>query len=74
MSKFIYLFNAVENAAQSEEPAKEGYAAKRQALLHYVEVIEKEVVDRREREEKVREKLAQIARGPWYGERSVIEP
>jgi hypothetical protein len=46
MSRFIYLLNAMENAAQAANPAKEGYAAKRRAVLEYVEKLEVRVVER----------------------------
>lgn len=36
-TRFIYLLNAMERAAQAEHPAKEGYAEKRRAVLQYVE-------------------------------------
>jgi len=36
-NKFIYLLNSFERASQSKQPAKEGYADKRKALLTYVE-------------------------------------
>lgn len=39
-SKFIYLLNAMERAAQATNPAKAGYGAKRQAVLDYVRRIE----------------------------------
>lgn len=36
-TRFGYLLNAMERAAQAEYPAKEGYAEKRRAVLQYVE-------------------------------------
>jgi hypothetical protein len=38
-SPFEYLLNAMELAAQSPEPAKLNYAAKRQAVLDYVRTV-----------------------------------
>lgn len=40
MSGFIYLLNALEGAAQSENPFERGYADKRRAVLEYVEKLE----------------------------------
>lgn len=40
MSQFIYLLNAFETASQHDTPAEVGYAAKRKALLEYVEKLE----------------------------------
>lgn len=40
MSQFIYLLNAFEAASQHDTPAAVGYAAKRKALLEYVEKLE----------------------------------
>lgn len=40
MSQFIYLLNAFEAASQHDTPAEVGYAAKRKALLEYVEKLE----------------------------------
>lgn len=40
MSKFIYLLNALENAAQDNDPYGAGYPAKRQAVLDYVASLE----------------------------------
>ena len=34
--EFVYLLNAMERAAQEENPAAHGYAAKRRAVLDYV--------------------------------------
>lgn len=39
-SKFVYLLNAMENAAQSEHPYKAGYPDKRAAVLKYVADLE----------------------------------
>ena len=39
---FEYLLNAMENAAQSENPAKNGYAAKRRAVFEYVESLQRD--------------------------------
>ena len=36
MSKFVYLLNAMENAASTDHPSKHGYAEKRQAVIDYV--------------------------------------
>lgn len=38
--KFIYLLNAMERASQSSAPAANGYGAKREAVLKYVEQAE----------------------------------
>jgi hypothetical protein len=40
-SPFDYLLNAMEYAAQQDEPYKAGYASKRQAVLEYVRKLEK---------------------------------
>lgn len=38
--EFEYLLNAMELAAQSDEPAKLGYAEKRKAVLAYVAALQ----------------------------------
>ena len=40
MTHFDYLLNAFEQASQADNPAKEGYAEKRRALLAYVRELE----------------------------------
>lgn len=40
MTHFDYLLNAFEHASQADNPAKEGYAEKRRALLAYVRELE----------------------------------
>lgn len=40
MSQFIYLLNAMERAAQAENPAEHDYGAKRRAVLEYVAKLE----------------------------------
>ena len=37
---FEFLLNAMERASQSKEPAKNGYAEKREAVLAYVRGLE----------------------------------
>jgi hypothetical protein len=44
MSDFIYLLNAMEAAAQADNPAQEGYGAKRKAVLDYVAEAEAEIL------------------------------
>ena len=39
-SPFIYLLNALENAAQERDPFKAGYPARRAEVLRYVEELE----------------------------------
>lgn len=39
-TQFDYLLNAFEQASQADEPAKEGYAEKRRALLAHVRKLE----------------------------------
>ena len=43
---FEYLLNAMEAAAQSENPAAENYAAKRRAVFDYVRNLEADFVGR----------------------------
>ena len=40
MSQFIYLLNAMEDAAQAADPSTKGYGLKRRAVLEYVEKLE----------------------------------
>jgi|JI10StandDraft_1071094.scaffolds.fasta_scaffold184261_5 hypothetical protein len=40
MTHFDHLLNAFEQASQADNPAKEGYAEKRRALLAYVRELE----------------------------------
>lgn len=40
MTHFDYLLNAFEQASQADNPAKEGYAEKRRALIAYVRELE----------------------------------
>lgn len=40
LTQFDYLLNAMEAAAQHENPAEHGYAQKRQALFAYVRGLE----------------------------------
>ena len=40
MSHFIYLLNAMENAAQASDPSTAGYGLARRAVLEYVEKLE----------------------------------
>jgi hypothetical protein len=40
LTQFDYLLNAMEAAAQHENPAEHGYAQKRQALYAYVRGLE----------------------------------
>ncbi|MCC6650644.1 MAG: hypothetical protein IT348_05805 [Candidatus Eisenbacteria bacterium] len=40
LTQFDYLLNAMEAAAQMENPAAYGYAEKRQALYRYVRGLE----------------------------------
>jgi hypothetical protein len=37
---FIYKLNAMEAAASAENPAKEGYAAKREQVIRHVDALE----------------------------------
>jgi hypothetical protein len=39
-SPFIYLLNAMENAAQERDPFKAGYAQRREEVLRYVDMLE----------------------------------
>jgi len=39
-SPFIYLLNALENAAQERDPFRAGYPARRAEVLRYVEELE----------------------------------
>jgi hypothetical protein len=39
-SKFVYVLNTFEHASQAEEPARNGYAEKRRAVMEYVRNIE----------------------------------
>jgi hypothetical protein len=41
-TKFDYLLNAVDHAAQAEHPAVAGYAGKRRLLLEHVRALEKD--------------------------------
>jgi len=43
LTQFDYLLNAFEDASQSAEPAKNGYAEKRRALFEYVRDLESRV-------------------------------
>ena len=40
MSQFTYLLNAMENAAQANDPATAGYGLARRAVLEYVQSLE----------------------------------
>ena len=40
-SPFIYLLNAMENAAQASDPSTAGYGLARREVLEYVEALEK---------------------------------
>lgn len=46
--EFIYKLNAMESAALSAEPAKEGYGDKRNAVLEHVATLERTVAELRE--------------------------
>lgn len=43
---FEYLLNAMENAAQSDRPAEQGYAAKRRAVFQHVEDLQADYLRR----------------------------
>jgi len=45
VSKFIYLLNAMENAASSDNPAEHNYKGKREAVLAYVRDLEAKAAD-----------------------------
>ncbi len=40
VTKFVYLLNALENAASLENPADADYRGKRKAVLDYVQALE----------------------------------
>jgi hypothetical protein len=40
MSKFIYMLNRMENAAQASDPSTAGYGLARREVLEYVEKLE----------------------------------
>jgi hypothetical protein len=40
-TQFDYLLNAFEQASQSDDPARNGYAEKRHALFSYVRRLER---------------------------------
>lgn len=42
-SPFIYLLNAMENAAQERDPFKAGYAQRREEVLRYVDMLEEKI-------------------------------
>lgn len=44
-NKFVYLLNAVEDAASKKNPSKAGYAGKRRALLDYVATLERAALE-----------------------------
>jgi hypothetical protein len=46
MSPFIYLLNAMENAAQERDPFKAGYPARREEVLRYVAELESKAMSK----------------------------
>jgi hypothetical protein len=61
MSQFIYLLNAMENAAQAADPSTAGYGLKRRAVLEYVEKLESSPPEAEGEAEHLRMQIGYIA-------------